>query len=348
MEIALIGDTNLLYMPYHSNYAEVLKETNTKVTTITWDRLKIDDDISEIKFRDGKIGHQRNLFDYLRYIRFVKRKISEKNYDKVIVFGIPIAYFMNSYLLKYYRDKYIIDIRDYHKIMKYVNIEKLIEGSKISVISSPMYRGWLPNSSKYIVNHNTKISDVREIKPFNASDSKVINISFIGSTRDLQINIDLINSLKNNNKFKIFFHGAGKIDNYIVDYVKKNRIENVELTGRYTKNDEPGLYRKSDIINVLRYNDGINNETALPNRLYNSVFYGKPMLAYKGTYLDNIISKYKLGMVINTFNNLEKEIIAYFSAFNIEEYDSCRAKFLSQVIEENKNFRTNIIKFATE
>lgn len=343
MKIALIGDSNLLFMPYHSNYTEILKDINADFITITWDRFQLDDDESEVKFRDEKRGHQRNFFDYLRYIKFVKRTLNEANFDKVIIFGVPIAYFMKSFLLKNYKDKYIIDIRDYHKILKFVSIKKLIEGSDVTVISSPMYKKWLPVTNKYIVNHNTKISNINEIKPLIMNpNNKPLSISFIGATRDLKINIDFINSIKNYKKFKIFFHGAGEIDGEITRYLNENNIENVELTGKYIKSDEPKLYNSSDLINVLRYNDGINNQTALPNRLYSSAFYGRPMFAFKGTYLDEIISKYNLGMVINNFDNLEEQINAYFSGFDEGKYNEGRIKYLSQVIEENRNFKVEL------
>lgn len=346
MKIALIGDSNLLFMPYHSNYAEILKEVNADFITITWDRFQLDDDASEVKFRDKKIGHQRNFLDYMKYIKFVIRKINEEKFDKIIIFGLPIAYFMRNFLLKNFRDKYILDIRDYHKILKFVNIEKLIEGSKMSIISSPMYKEWLPKSDKYIVNHNTKINNLNEIKPHGInSHNKAISIAYIGATRDFKINIDFINSLKNNKRVRIFFHGAGEIDGDIIKYINENKIDNVELTGRYIKSDEPNLYNSSDLINVLRYNDGINNKTALPNRLYSSAFYGKPMLAYRGNYLDEIISKYDLGMVIDTFDNLEEEINAYFTNFDIDKYNVGRVEYLSQIIEENRIFKIKLIEF---
>ena len=110
-----------------------------------------------------------------------------------------------------------------------------------------------------------------------------------------------------------YFHGEGKINNDIIKYINANNIKNVYLTGRYKeRRGKKILYRKSDLINVLRYFNGINNKTALPNRLYNSVIYGKFMLAFEGTYLSELIKRYNLGIVIDSFDNLEGKGYKFF------------------------------------
>ena len=47
-------------MPYVDNYEKVLKENNIDYTIINWDRFQIEDANSEFKYRDKKIGHQKN------------------------------------------------------------------------------------------------------------------------------------------------------------------------------------------------------------------------------------------------------------------------------------------------
>ncbi|RLQ94812.1 glycosyltransferase family protein [Falsibacillus albus] len=345
-KIALIGDSSMLYMPYVSNYEKVLVDNNADYSIINWDRFQMENFDKENKYRDQKIGHRRNFIDYYKYSRFVIKKLSKTKYDKVIVFGIPLSFFLKGFLLKNYKRRYIIDIRDYHKILKVFNTSKLIENSLFTVISSPKYKEWLPKNDRYEINYNTKIKNKESLKPAIVNYKKnTFNISYIGATRDYDINTEFIKNLKNKEKYNIYFHGEGDINKDIKNYLITNNIKNVKLTGRYYREDEDKLYHTSDLINVLRYNDGINNKTALPNRLYNTVLHGKPMLAFKGTFLAEIINDYNLGLVVESFDEIDKDIENYFKGFNIDEYNLGRCNLIQDIIRENHKFIRNLEEF---
>ncbi len=345
MKIALICPSNMLYMPYVDNYTKILEENNSNYTIINWDRFGIEE-TSEFTYRDNKVGHQRNFFDYYRYYKFVANILNNNYFDKVIVFGLQMTFFLSRFLIKNYKSKYIIDIRDYNKILKIYNFIKAIENSAFTVISSPGYELWLPQSDKYLVNHNTQIKSISElVEPNLINMSDRINISCIGAIRDIKVNIDFINSLANSELINLYYHGEGDANDKIIKYLSDNCIDNVVFSGRYQRKDEASLYFKTDLINVLRDNDSINNYTALPNRLYNAVLYGKPMLALDGTYLAEIIEKYNLGLVIKSFKNIEEEINEYLGHFNIYEYDFGRNLFFKKVISQNRIFIQRLLRF---
>ena len=346
MKIALICPSNMLYMPYVDNYTKIFDEINVDYSVINWDRLKIEKD-NEFTYRDSKIGHQRGFLDYFKYSRFVLNILKKNNYDKVVVFGIQLVFFLKSHLIREYSNKYIIDIRDHNRIVKYFNIEKEIDNSTFTVLSSPGYKEWLPKSNKYIINHNTKIESLDELIEVDGDirNKDFININYIGSIRDYKMNIDFINSLKNKKHIALNFHGEGAINKDIENYVTNQKIDNVKLTGRYEKKQESDLYKNSDFINILIPNDSINSRTLLPNRLYNAAIYGKPMLAFEGTYLAEIVNKYNLGIVVESFDNIEIEIMEYINDFKLEFYENGRTLFFEGVIKENIEFRNRLQKF---
>lgn len=347
MKIALICPSNMLYMPYVENYTNILDEIDLEYDIINWDRFKIEKE-SEFIYRDSKVGHQRGFLDYFKYSRFVLNILKKNNYDKVVVFGIQLVFFLKSHLIKEYSNKYIIDIRDHNRIIKYFNIKKAVNNSTFTVLSSHGYKDWLPESNKYIINHNTRIESLdqlREVNPFDLSSSNKIFVGCIGALRDYKINIDFIESLKNSEIVQLNYHGEGDINEDVSRYLFEHGINNVKLTGRYNKKEEPELYMKNNIINLLRYNDGINNKTALPNRLYNAAIYGKPMLAFEGTQLAQIIKDYKLGLVVNSFEQVGIDINEYLKSFNIEKYDADRKKFLRSVIHDNVIFNNTMREF---
>ncbi len=345
MKIALICPSNMLYMPYVDNYTKIFDEINVDYSVINWDRFKIEKD-SDFTYRDSKIGHQRGFLDYFKYSRFVLNILKKNKYDKVVVFGIQLVFFLKSHLIKEYSNKYIIDIRDHNRIVKYFNIEKLIDHSNFTVLSSPGYKEWLPKSNKYIINHNTRIESLDELRmvSFDSLSGNKLLVGCIGALSNYEINIDFINSLKNNKEIHLNYHGEGVINKDISLYLNENEIKNVSLTGRYTKEQEEDLYSKNNIINVLIYG-GINNKTCLANRLYNAAIYGKPILAFDGTYLSEIVKKYSLGIVIESFDNIEKELMEYVNNFKLESYENGRNLFFETVIKENKEFRDRLEKF---
>ncbi len=346
MKIALICPSNILYMPYVDNYTKIFDEINADYSVINWDRFKIEKE-SEFTYRDSKIGHQRGFLDYFKYSRFVLNILKKNNYDKVVVFGIQLVFFLKRYLIKEYRDRYIIDIRDYNKIIKYFKIEKTIAHSNFTVLSSPGYKEWLPESNNYVINHNSRIESLDELRELDGDirNKDFININYIGSIRDYKMNIDFINSLKNKKHIALNFHGEGAINKDIENHVTNQKIDNVKLTGRYEKKQESDLYKNSDFINILIPNDSINSRTLLPNRLYNAAIYGKPMLAFVGTYLAEIVNKYNLGIVVESFDNIEIEIMEYINDFKLEFYENGRTLFFEGVIKENIEFRDRLQKF---
>lgn len=349
MKIALICPSNILYMPYLNNYISILNELELEYDIINWDRFKIEKE-SGFVYRDKKIGHRRRFFDYFKYSRFVRNILQKENYEKVVVFGIQLVFFLKDYLIKKYSNRYIVDIRDYNRIINYFDIVKSIAYSNFTVLSSPGYKEWLPKSNKYIINHNTNIEDINDLVNFktNNMNNEKISIGCIGALRDYKINIDFIKSIKNNKQIMLNYNGEGDINKDILMFIKDNLIENVILTGRYNKYEEAELYYRNDIINVLRYNDGINNKTALPNRLYNAVIYGKPMIAFEGTELSSLVNQFNLGIVINNFDKIDFLIEDYLNNIDVDEYNRGRTLFLKDVIADNLNFKIKLVEFSLD
>lgn len=348
MKIALICPSNRLFMPYIKYYENTLNENGMNYSIINWDRFHIEQDSERFTYRDKKHGHQRNLYDYYKYKTFVIQKLKEFHFDKVIVFGLQLAFFLGKYLKKNFKGKYSIDIRDHNKIVDYYKMEKLIKGSALTVISSPGFEQFLPANGQYTINHNTQVESLQEIAGSNACfQSEKIRIACIGALRDYDVNILLINTLKNNRKFELFFHGEGRINPFIQDFIQKEEVENVVLTGRYEKEQEEELYMNSNMVNVFQFNTGINNRTLLPNRLYHSAKYKKPLIALEGSYLAEQIKKYNLGLVIESFEGFEDKVTDYVVNFNQTEYEKGIYTFFENIISENNFFKCRLIEFCS-
>ncbi|TDP11581.1 hypothetical protein [Halanaerobium congolense] len=344
MKIGLVCPSNILYMPYVNNYLDILENIDVEYEIINWDRFNYDE-TKTISYKDKKIGHSRNFWDYYKYKNFLIKHLKNNNYNKLIVFGVQLTFFLNNYLLKNYKNKFIIDIRDYHKLIYFFRLNKLINYSFSTIISSPGYKNWLPESDKYLINHNTNSKSYDGINKFSFNKNE-INISYIGSIRNYKINKKLITNLMNKFNFNLLYHGYGEDTDKLMKFVSRNEINNVTFTGKYVRKEEKTLYNKADFINILRNNKSINNRTALPNRLYNSVIYSKPIIALEGTQLADIITNYSLGLVVESLENIEGKILSYIDSFDINNYKKNRDMFLHKVIKENKLFKKKITEFV--
>ena len=347
MKIALVCPSNMLFMPYVGNYTKVLDSAGIDYDVINWDRNGTENPDNPMTFRDKKTALQRGFLDYLKFRNFALGILKRNDYDKIIIFGIQLSYFLKSYLLKKKKGDYILDIRDHNRILKAYDIRKVVEGSAYTVLSSPGFKKWLPDSQKYLISHNTTIDNVEELQDcantFLQKDK--VKIAFIGALSDLQVNIDFINSVKDCNKVELVYHGEGLFNKELQDYISRNKVGNVALTGRYTKEQENGLYNDSDLIHGLRYNENINCKTLLPNRLYNAALHGKPLIVAKDSYLAELTQQYGLGLVVDSLADLEKKVGNYLAEFNFEEYKEKRKAFFQKVVEDNLLFRDSVNKF---
>ena len=262
------------------------------------------------------------------------------------MFTIQLGHFLKKYLIKNFAGRYILDIRDFNKIISFSDFTPLIESSYSCVISSPGFKEWLPSNGKYVINHNTIISSQDEIINIEEPDFNApINILTIGILRHWRANIDFVRHLENNNRYNLVFHGEGNINERLKKYIEKHKINNVKINGRYKKEEEEIIYKSTNLVNISLYDDNINCRTLLTNRLYNSVFYGKPIIAISGTYQANIINKYGIGLVLNSLDKLDAQIDEYINTFSCEIYNKGRIEFFKDVINENDLFRSTVREF---
>lgn len=347
MKIALVCPSNIIHMPYLKNYTDTLnKLTGIEQTIINWDRFNIEQE-NYFCFKDNKSGHRRGLLDYYRFSSFVASILRDKEFDRVIVFGLQLTFFLSDFLAKNLTNKYVIDIRDHNIIKRFSSFSRAIEKSSFTVISSPGYKSWLPFSEKYIINHNTNISSLANLSEAKNFTPERVEISCIGALKDISINKRVINSLRNDPKIKLTYRGEGIINDDLSQYIKSKKIRNTYIGGRYNKHEEESLYRSSDLINMFMSRGHINNETCLSNRLYNASIFGIPLVSLSGSIISEVIQENNLGLVVSSLENLSQKIHAYIESFDKETFELGRRRFLSQVITDNSLFKEKITSFAS-
>lgn len=344
MNIIFICPSNTRFMPYISYYENEI-DYNINKKYIIWDRFSSEEkSLEKLIYRDGLYGHQRGLLSYLKYMSFLYLRLLnlKSGKTKIVIFGFQTTFFLVPYLL-ITKNKYVIDIRDYHYLFKIIP-GFVFKKADFIVVSSPAYSKLFNIGVNCMVCHNLyEYDNILEYSP--KSFDRPINISYMGAIRDFSSQKNLIDSLSNNPDFLIYFHGVGDIVPNLKKYVSDKGITNVIFTNSYNKEDEHELYEKADIINMLRDDKSYNNRVALPNRLYSAAFFYKPSFCYEGSALADIIREYSLGLCVSYEDCLEDSLSSYFDSFSYTDFKENCDRFLKFIEEDQNYFKECLTKF---
>ncbi|MBU3159853.1 glycosyltransferase [Clostridium frigoris] len=354
MRLALILPANVLHAPYLNYYTEILDKTKVQYDIINWNKLNLKEDIINAYTFNFKCGYKSNtlskIVGYYLFSKFVKRILCKEKYDKLIVFIPQFALFLSDILSKEYKQKFILDIRDYGKANRYIKrLESIINNSEFTVISSAGYKKWLPLKYNYVISHNTLFTDynaIDERDKFDLRNKTEIIISNIGVIRNYHENCKAIDSFKQSTKFKLRYIGKGICEEDLKKYCNNNNIDNVSFHGKYSKNEELRFYQQSDIINLIVPMNSVGNNSAMANRFYNACISRCPLIVNKGSYMAEIVKSYNLGMAMDIDNdNMIEEVSKYINNFDYDKFIKGCKVFLSKIENEQKIFCEKVMKF---
>lgn len=348
-------------IPYLAKYEELLNEMNLAYEVLFWNRSPsrdtelISKSANEITINLPCIGSKLSkLRAFMRWRSIAKKIIKKNGYNHLIVLSTVPAVLMYWTLLKVYKDNYLFDIRDYtlenNKIFKQV-VMKLINNSVLTSISSKGYMRWLNTSPKIMVNHNITVNE--EIKPNipKLKIKKIINFAFVGNVRLDSQTEALLLALKDEHRIEQHYYGRIIPGCRIQEIKDEYNIENLFLHGAFAVSDKTHIFADVDLINCVYANAKkeqdipLGDSTPLPNRLYDSIIFYRPIVASKGTYLAELVEQYHLGCCINGFDASAKcDILKYVDSFDESVFVSGCNALKSVVIKEEKEYLKTVKK----
>lgn len=336
--------------PYLRYYLDVLDKYEVDYDVCIWNRSN--DTISERNYFvfNSRNANSRNpllikvkAFD--DYRKFIIKRLKESQYGHIVVFTIQLAIYLSKVLLRQYKGKYIVDIRDYSKILKipFANglLSKILKNSALNCISSPGFKHWLPKCEEYTISHNTNFSMLKYQANICNQFAHPMRVLTIGSIRDVASNTLILSQLGNNCDYVLKFAGDGPALPALKNFAERYRLHNVSFTGKYKKSDESNIVEECDIVNILLPHNMVS-DFLMSNRFYLSVIHRKPMMVNKGCYQAKIVSQYGLGAIIDPAENITGQIRSYVNNFNYKLYnESCEA-FIRDVINDINLFESKL------
>lgn len=96
------------------------------------------------------------------------------------------------------------------------------------------------------------------------------------------------------------------------------KYNNVFFYGKFRNpEDLPDIYEKVDIVVACYDTSTFNEKVAEPNKLYEALFFGKPIIVSEGTFLSHRVSEMFCGYEIDASN--DKNIVAFLNNLQVED-----------------------------
>lgn len=127
-----------------------------------------------------------------------------------------------------------------------------------------------------------------------------IRIAFIGLLRYRDISKVLIDAVKDDSRFQLYFHGDGHAMQYLQECAAG--ASNVFFTGRYAYEDVTKFYQQTDVVWAAYPNKDFNVVYAISNKFHESLTFGIPTVYADKTCLGDFVVSQHIGMAVDPYS----------------------------------------------
>ncbi len=343
-KVCIIGASSLRYMPYLRCYEEVLSESAIPFDILYWDRFGLEETKDNaFAYRcTGTVAGLSLLLAYAGYRRFLLQHLKSATYETYIVLGTQMGVLLYDFLRT---RRFMLDIRDFshERMLLYrLAVHGLIKRSRLTCISSRGFLRWLPIDGEYTISHNMIADNLnKKFLPFDGN-SKVL--SYIGAFSHYDANLKLINSLKNRKDIKLRYIGRGTHDEQLKDYCRSHNINNVSVYGSFSPEQKERFYHETNFVIGCFGSNTMIVRTTMPNRLYESCLYRRPIIVNDCIYIADVVRDNGLGIVVdlNNLEGLKEAMMKYYDPIYFGEYSKRCEKYLSKVKDDIVLFKEKV------
>ena len=185
--------------------------------------------------------------------------------------------------------------------------------------------------------------DVASVRAKQRPSSPMI-LASIGTAKNLEEDRRVISYFANDPRFHLKFIGRGY--DALRPFCRESGIENIEIVGDFPSSDTIRHYRNVDVIISMYGNDLTHVKYQLTNTLYFAAQLGLPIVVSPGTFMDETVSKYGLGFVLNVSDPGAKErVLGLYDPEAVAMRTHGAEAFLKQVEHDNDQTVSKIERF---
>lgn len=307
--------------------AATLKKAGYNVIILAWDRsgnhkerkeiLKVyKEEIAVYRFGyKAQFGAgMRSIVPYMKFqfsqFRWLIR--NRKKIDAIHACDFDTALF-SSVANCFIKKKYLFDIFDFICGNPQTLFQKLVKNLQISIINKAdatiictekrkvQIKDSHPKSLEII--HNTPIKigsenlekEEREDKKEN--DNEKVKVVYVGILQDYRLLLEIAEVFKENLNLELHIGGFGKYEEFFENLSLKHN--NIIYHGKLSYKDTIELENNCDIMLAI-YDPSIENHVfAAPNKFYESLMLGKPVIMVNGTGMSEYVVRNDIGVVID-------------------------------------------------
>lgn len=250
------------------------------------------------------------LFLWFRWEYKTIKRITRDNDTEVIFHacdldaGLPVYFFIkkNEKKLHY---KLVYDIYDYYADTHSIPIlfksyvkkmeNSIINSADITVICNSERKNQILDTSphKLLIIHNSP--DLRGITLPNCKS--VYDFVYCGGLSDDRLLKEIFQHYSEHSHLKVAIAGKG-VNTFLASSLSKE-FSNFIFKGPVTYNEVLEMEAMGKVLFAV-YNPAVpNNRLADPNKFYEALALGKPIIVCKGTGIDKLVERYDLGLTIS-------------------------------------------------
>lgn len=306
-------------------------------TVDIWKMIHTDIEVKEISIKAYYTNPQKRIIPTLKFaIEAIKylRKMNPKciyteNVDMLAICSI-YSFFNKKKPIIIYEiadlNKLIIDVPKslVKKFLKKIIVsteKRLCQNVNLLVLTSEKFydfyfRDFFPKEKMLIIPNMPKLYPFSSYRP---KKSGIFTVGFIGTIR-YKDQMKMLIRVAQKCKVNVLFAGAG-----LDDEIRKISadIPYVEYYGKYEFDKEiASLYEKCNCIYCV-YDADLNNvKVALPNKLYEAIYCGLPIIVAKGTYLAELAENMGVGVAVSHKEDQELEQVLNKLSTEREYYET--------------------------
>ncbi len=352
MRVVLLRSNPVRPDPLVEKMANCLVSIGHEVMILAWDRDETYEPREEklyLKNSEVKItrigikgqfsgGFKKNTiglahFEYFIYTWLTKHKME---YDVIHAYDFDCGY-IASMVAKKYKKKFVYHIADYYaethgfKNPVLINIvgkkeNEVINSADVTIICTEERMKQISKSKpkKVVVIHNTPDlemynGDTKTMIKFPSDKLKLVYVGILGTNRFIDSIAEVI-SKRSDCEFHIGGFGGG-LEEMFISFDSK--FDNIFFYGRIPYNETLELEKECDVVCALYDPSLIEHKYAAPNKFYEALALGKPLIMAKNTGMSKVIEQNHIGEVITySKNDLNAAIDRLVQRKNDETYSN--------------------------
>lgn len=345
MKISIIAFNDMIKCPYIKPYVEICKANDLDYEIIFFNRSGdvFDQSNQKIKPISWNPNHHK-LGNFYHFAKDVIKYLTRNPSDFIIVLTTIPAVMLSNFLVKNYKGKYLVDIRDYtheDKLPFYMLEKKVVRNSAMNVISSPGFVNFLPKAKYYLCHNVNEAYRKASNRVFVPQKEGPITIGYVGTIAYANNCIKLMQLVEKDTRFQFHLYGGTNGNDMVPQYYAEHSCDRIKMFGPYKPDEKESILKRVDILFNAYGNGRKILEYALSNKLYDSFYMQIPLLTSSETSMSEEAGCYSYDLDLNSADTLDG-LYEWYHQINGEEFSRYAKGYLENVFAEQDDFYTEL------